>query len=314
HRVVHGGDRFHAPTRLTPAVLTTLEAVSALAPLHNPPALAGIRAAQAALGPAVPQVVVFDTTFYTTLPPVAFTYALPAALTAQYNIRRYGFHGIAHAALLAGYCAARAIPPAAATIITLQLGGGCSATAIRQGQAVDTSMGFTPLEGLVMGTRAGDLDPALPAFLARQTGATLDDVDQLLNHEAGLRGIAGGNGDMRELLARRAGDPQAALAVDLFCYRARKYIGAYLAVLGGAQALVFGGGIGEHAPVIRAEICAGLEWAGVQLDPARNQAATGGAARISADAARISVYVVPVDEAAAIATATVACLRNADRD
>ena len=312
HRVVHGGAHFSAPALLNDAVVTELDRLRELAPLHNPAAVQGIRAAWDALGPQIPMVAVFDTAFYHDLPAVAATYALPQALAVRHGIRRYGFHGLAHEALLHGYAALAACSPEQATIITLQLGGGCSATAIRAGRAVDTSMGFTPLEGLVMGTRSGDLDPSIVSFLAAQEQVPAAEVARWLNEQSGLLGVSGISGDMRDLLAARDQHPPAALAIDLFCYRARKYIGAYLAALGGAQAIVFGGGIGEHAPAIRAAICAGLEWAGIHLDPARNAATVGAAACISAGTA-IPVYVVPVDEAPIIAWHTVACLHSQPR-
>lgn len=322
HRVVHGGNRFLQPTRLDDSVIAALDALGELAPLHNGPALAAIRAARAVSGTRIPMVAVFDTAFHHTMPAWAAQYALPEHLTARHAIRRYGFHGLAHRFMSERYAALRAAPgdqvPQAVRdtpaqqckIITLQLGSGCSAAALAAGCSVDTSMGFTPLEGLMMGTRCGDIDPAIPGFLARQEGVDLATIDTWLNTTSGLLGISGHSRDMRELLAAEAqGNTRAALAINMFCYRVRKYIGAYLAALNGAEALVFGGGIGEHAPAIRARICAHMEWCGLTLDTTRNTAAQGTEARISADSARLHAYVIPVDEASVIARDTVACLR-----
>src|SRR5207249_420057 len=234
-----------------------IDALSELAPLHNPACLAGIRGARAVLGSRIPMVAVFDTAFHRSLPDAARLYALPLELADRHHIRRYGFHGIAHASLAAGFSAHTGRPLDQARLITLQLGNGCSITAIAGGRSVDTSMGFTPLEGLVMGTRSGDVDPTVVSYLAEREGVP-------------------------------------ASAVELFCYRARKYLGAYLAALGGADAVVFGGGIGEAAPVIRARICEGMVWCGLRLDPGRNDAAVrlepGRAARISADGTRPEAY------------------------
>jgi acetate kinase len=309
HRVVQGADRFVEPTRIDEAVVDAIQALSDLAPLHNVPALAAIRGARAALPPGVPMVAVFDTAFHRTLPPRASTYALPHDLAERHRIRRYGFHGLAHR-YMAERHAALAGPVAAPTrLITLQLGNGCSAAAIAGGRSVDTSMGFTPLEGLIMGTRSGDVDPSVVSYLARKENTTADEVESWLNRRSGLEGVSGTSRDMRELLEReRQGDRRATLAVEMFCYRVRKYIGAYLAVLGGADALVFGGGIGEHAAEVRARICAGLEWAGLTLDPQRNAALVGSEGRISTDGARLHAVVVPVNEEAIILSDTLSCL------
>jgi acetate kinase len=304
HRVVSGGDRYREPAVIDDAVLASLDSISELAPLHNPPALLGIRAAREVLGPSVPMVAVFDTAFHSTLPDYAHTYALPHELVERHGIRRYGFHGTAHEYMLRRYAAITGTPQQRATIVTLQLGNGCSAAAIRDGRSIDTSMGFTPLEGLVMGTRSGDLDPAIVGYLAAKESVEAAEIESLLNRRSGLLGISGRSSDMRDLLQAEDQDARARLAVEVFCYRVRKYIGAYLAALGGAQALVFGGGIGEHAPTIRASICAGMEWCGLRLDPDRNSATTDGEGRISPDDAQIAVYVVPVDESILIAQYT----------
>jgi acetate kinase len=310
HRIVHGGERFVSPVRLTDTVVSELEALNDLAPLHNPAALQGIRAAQELLGPAVPMAAVFDTAFHATMPPYATTYALPRELAERHHARRYGFHGIAHESMLRGYAALTGIAADQAALITLQLGNGCSAAAIRNGRSVDTSMGFSPLEGLVMGTRSGDLDPTLVGYLARQEKVDAAEVEQWLNTRSGLLGVSGLSSDMRDLLREAPRQPAAALAIELFCNRARKYIGAYLAALGGADAIVFGGGIGEHAPAIRARISEGMEWCGLRLDPERNKAAGAAPARISADDAPLRAYVIPVDESILIAEQTYRCIEK----
>ena len=318
HRVVHGGDRFHKSVRIDAEVVAELERLSDLAPLHNPACLAGIRGAKAVLGPDVPMVAVFDTAFHRTLPDYAATYAIPHELAARHRIRRYGFHGIAHASLVHGYAAFAGRRLEEIHVITLHLGNGCSAAAIRNGRCVDTSMGFTPLEGLVMGTRSGDLDPAVVSYLARREGVPCEMVERWLNERSGLLGLSGLSHDMRTLLkaAEERSDPLAAQAIEVFCYRVRKYIGAYLAVLGGAEAVLFGGGIGERAPEIRARICEGMNWCGLGLDPDRNAGAVGlepgKAACITRDDAGLAAYVVAVDEETEIARETVRCLEASE--
>ena len=315
HRVVHGGERFGGPVRLTDAVLAEIEQLSDLAPLHNPACLAAIRGAREHLPDDTPMVAVFDTSFHATMPTIASTYAIPNELAARHGIRRYGFHGIAHQSLMNGYAALTGRDLSNARLITLHLGNGCSAAAIRGGRSVDTSMGLTPLEGLVMGTRSGDLDPAIVAYLARRERVDAQTIERWLNEKSGLLGVTGLSNDMRKLLEAEAeGNHRAALAIDLFCYRARKYIGAYLAVLEGADAVVFGGGIGEHSPVVRERICAGMEWCGLKLDREQNRKAvnlvTDQAARISPKDAAVPAFVVAVDEETAIADETVQCLEN----
>lgn len=308
HRVVHGGARFTAPCRIDAAVEAEIERLAPLAPLHNPRALEWIRACRVRFGADIPQVAVFDTAFYADLPEVAATYALPRALSRKHGIRRYGFHGLAHQAMWRRW---RALRPAVADaavaggerVISLQLGAGCSITAVRDGRAIDTSMGFSPQEGLVMATRAGDVDAGALAFLARAEGLSLDRLDRLLNEESGLLGLSGRSGDMRALL--EANDEDARLAVAVYCYRAKKYIGAYLAALGGADAILFGGGVGEHAPTVRAKILAGLESLGIVPDADANRAAVGAEMRISDRASKIEVWVIPVDEAAMLAQAAI---------
>jgi len=309
HRVVHGGERFIEPTLIDANVIEGLEAIGGLAPLHNGPALSAIRSTREALGSEIPMVAVFDTAFHRSLPDRASRYAIPQGLAEKHGIRRYGFHGIAHRYMTERYAAITAVPVESVKLITLQLGNGCSATAVDGGRSVDTSMGFTPLEGLMMGTRCGDADPSLAGFLAHQEGADVKEVEMWLNTQSGLLGVSGKSRDMRELLdAERRGDQRAALAVEMFCYRVRKYIGAYLAVLSGADAIVFGGGIGENSPDIRARICSGLSWCGIFLDADRNRETVGVEARITKDNAEVHAHVVPVNEATIIAQDTIRCL------
>lgn len=299
HRVVHGGADLTAATRIDPGVESAIERCSVLAPLHNPAALAWIRLCREVLGDDTPQVAVFDTAFYADLPAVAATYALPRQLAERHRLRRYGFHGIAHQALWSRW---RELQPDVADggrVISFQLGAGCSVTAIRNGQPRDTSMGFSPLEGLVMATRCGDVDPGLLLHLQRTEAMTPQHLESLLNEQSGLLGVSAVSADMQRLL--ETDDPRARLAVDLFCYRARKYLGAYLAVLGGADAVIFGGGIGEGAPSVRAAVLDGLGWAGIQVDPHANAVAVGREARISSTRSSAQVWVIPVDEARVLA-------------
>lgn len=311
HRVVHGGYFFSEPAPINDEVMAGIEASGRLAPLHNLPALSAILAARAALGTAVPQVAVFDTAFHRTLPPKAANYAIPAVLADKHKIYRYGFHGLAHRSMSERYAAITQRPPEQMKIITLQLGNGSSAAAVDGGRSVDTSMGFTPLEGLMMGTRSGDMDPSIVSFLARQEKTDVQEVERWLNTGSGLLGVSGCSHDMRELLeAEAAGNTRASLAVEMFCYRIRKYIGAYLAALNGAEAVVFGGGIGENSPQIRERICCGMEWCGVSIDRQLNAGAVGVVSPIHAGNSRIYVYVITVDEEAVIARDTFSCLRS----
>jgi acetate kinase len=299
HRVVHGGDRFTAPTVIDDDVVAGIEALIPLAPLHNPGSLAGIRAARAKL-PGVPHVAVFDTAFHATLPEAAATYAIDREVAATWGIRRYGFHGTSYRYVSSRTAELLGASPGELNLIVLHLGNGASAAAVRGGRSVETSMGFTPLEGLVMGSRSGDLDPSVPAYLQRSAGLSVDDVTALLERRSGLQGLAG-SGDMRTVLRRRAaGDPAAALAFDVYCHRIRKYVGAYHAVLGRVDAVVFTAGVGEHAPEVRAASLNGLEGWGIVVDPELNRG-TGGARRISPAGARVAVCVVPTDEEFAIA-------------
>lgn len=306
HRVVHGGKQLVRPCLIDTAVEREIGRVAPLAPLHNPPALEWIRVCRSVLGGAVPQVAVFDTAFFANLPEVAGTYALPRTLVARHGLKRYGFHGIAHQSMWRHWGKLRQDTPGSGRVISLQLGAGCSITAIRDGQPLDTSMGFSPLEGLVMATRSGDVDPGLLLYLQRVEGLTPDRLERLLYQESGLLGVTGGSADMRALLD--SPHPDARLAVDLFCYRARKYVGSYLAVLGGADAILFGGGIGENSPEIRARILEGMAWAGIELDSTRNRAAVGAPAALHSPGSRTEVHVIPVDEAAILADAAIAMI------
>lgn len=322
HRVVHGGDELVASRLVDGATETAVEALAPLAPLHNPVALRWIRAARALID--VPQVAVFDTAFYGGMPAVAKHYALPQPLAAASQLHRYGFHGIAHRAMWQRWRDLRPDLPGGGRVITIQLGGGSSITAIRDGVPADTSMGFSPSEGLMMATRCGDIDPGAVLHLLKLNGATpaaaQDDrpadaveaavarVARLLNAESGLLGVSGKSADMRDLIDDDGASSR--FAVELYCYRLRKYIGAYLAALGGAEGIVFGGGIGEHAPRVRSEALAGLHWCGVHLNVEANRRAVGGEARISDDDSPIDVHVVPVDETRILAAEAYALVRR----
>lgn len=314
HRFVHGGDTLSNPVVVDQEVLSALDAVSRLAPIHNPLALNGIRETRTLLGERVPIVCVFDTAFHQTMPPVASTYAIPHALATRHRVKRYGFHGIAHASLVQGYLDLVGPAHRQDRLILLHLGSGCSMTAVEGGQSVDTSMGFTPLEGLLMGTRSGDLDPSVVSYLAEKEGVSCAEVVEWLQHHSGLLGVSGKSADMRILFdaMNQEHDERATLAIELFCYRARKYMGAYLAALGGADAVIFGGGIGESSPDVRQRICRDMAWCGLHIDPAHNQQAVhlapGTAARISPSHATLPAYVVAVDEETMIARQTADCL------
>jgi acetate kinase len=306
HRVVHGGLRFDGPTVIDDGVVGEIERLVPLAPLHNPPNLAGIEVARRML-PDVPQVAVFDTAFHRTLPAAASTYAIDAEVAHRYDVHRYGFHGTSHAFVSRRAAALLGRPLDELNVITLHLGNGASACAVKGGRSVATSMGLSPLEGLVMGTRSGDLDPAVVFHLARVGGMALDDIDTLLNKRSGLAGLAGAN-DMREILRRRAaGNEAARLAFDVYTWRIRAYVGAYYAVLGRLDAIAFTAGVGENAAPVREAALAGLTDLGIAVDPSRN--AGGPAERvISPDGARVTVLVVPTDEELEIANQTRAVL------
>ena len=300
HRVVMGGAGIDRPVVITDRVVAEVEALSPLAPLHNPPNLAAIAVARELL-PDVPHIAVFDTAFFHDLPAVATTYALDRELAEAHAVRRYGFHGISHQYVSATAAQVVGGDPTALRQIVLHLGNGASASAVVGGRPVDTSMGMTPLEGLVMGTRGGDVDPGALLHLARHAGMSVDDLDDLLNHRSGLTGLAGRTDmrDVRRLIAE--GDPRACLALDVYVRRLKKYIGAYTAVMGGLDVLTFTAGVGENDPVVRAEATAGLGVLGIEIDPARNTAEADGPRRISPDGAPVDVLVVPTDEERAIA-------------
>jgi acetate kinase len=305
HRVVHGGDRLTAPTLIDDAAVAAIADQVPLAPLHNPSNLLGIRIAMASF-PDTPQVAVFDTAFHQTMPPRAWRYALPRDLAAELRIRRYGFHGTSHAYVSRKAAEHLGRPAAELNLITLHLGNGASAAAVQGCRCLDTSMGLNPPEGLVMGTRSGDLDPAAVFYLHREAGLSVDDVDDLLNKRSGMLALAGAN-DMREVERRAAdGDQAAAEALEVYCYRIRKYVGAYAAALGRLDALVFTAGIGENSDGVRARVCAGLEGLGITLDPDRNRAHAGQARTISTDDAPVAVLVVPTNEELEIAEQTLA--------
>lgn len=306
HRVVHGGEAFTESVRITDEVIAGIENCIDLAPLHNPTNLLGIRAVRDLLGPQIPQVAVFDTAFHHSLPEHSYLYAIPYHLYLRYRIRRYGFHGISHRYMAYRYRTIRQISREQTNIVSLHLGNGCSAAAIRQGRSIDTSMGMTPLEGLVMGTRSGDVDPAILGFIAAKEGLSFHEVETMLNKQSGLLGVSGLTNDMRVLQeeAGKHSDRRANLSIDMFCYRVKKYIGAFLAAMGGADAIVFTGGIGENSSDVRAAICEGLEWAGLSLDAEKNQKAVGVEGAITRDDSRLAAYVIPTDEELLIARDT----------
>jgi acetate kinase len=312
HRIVHGGEHVTEPTLATDTIMRALGEASKFAPLHNPPAIAVIRAISEKL-PDIPAVVVTDTGFHRSITAVARNYAIPRLIAERHGIRRFGFHGIGHAWMLERCAAIRQTTPERLNLITLHLGAGCSATAIRQGRSVDTSMGLTPLEGLMMATRSGDIDPAIFSFLATREKLSPEQVERILNQESGLLGVSGISGDLRDIEAGAEENEQAALAIEMFCYRVRKYIGAYMAVLGRTDAIVFGGGIGEHSDSVRARVCSGFEQLGIIIEPESNRASNGRESCISAKHSPIAVYVIPLDEELYIARAVVRLLSERDQ-
>ncbi|MBI4802880.1 MAG: acetate kinase [Elusimicrobia bacterium] len=313
HRVVHGGEKFKKAVLIDKAVIEQIQDTIDLAPLHNPANLKGILAARELLGHGVPQVAVFDTAFHTTMPETAYLYAIPYQLYRRHGLRRYGFHGTSHRYVAYKYRKMLKLPPGKMNIITLHLGNGCSACAIKAGKSIDTSMGLTPLEGLVMGTRAGDVDPSLIEFLHNKEGLTVSEIDTLLNKQSGLLGISGLTHDMRDLLAedRENNDRRAHLAIEIFCLRVRKYIGAYLAEMAGADAVIFTGGIGENAPEVRERILKGLEYFGLKIDKAKNEAMINGATGlISTDDSALKAFVIITNEELLIARDTLRTIRG----
>ena len=300
HRVVHGGEQFSQATDIMPAVIEQIEQLIPLAPLHNPPNLTGIRIVQRVF-PSAQQVAVFDTAFHQTLPDYVYRYPIPNRLYDQHRIRIYGMHGTSHQYVAQEAARYLSKPLESLNLITIHLGNGCSMTAIRQGQSVDTSMGLSPLAGLMMGTRSGDIDPAIPYFLSQEEGLSPEEIDKLLNKESGLMGIAGHN-DLRTVVEQhKTGDALATLALRMYCYRIKRFIGAYLAVLGQVDALVFTAGVGENSAYVREQSCQGLTHLGITLDADKNQQSVRGARAIQADSSQVKVIVMPTNEELAIA-------------
>jgi acetate kinase len=309
HRIVHGGDYFSQPVRIDDSVVERIRECAVLAPLHNPPNLSTYEACRERM-PGAAHVAVFDTAFHQTLAPAAYTYGLPYEVCARYKVRRYGFHGTSHRYVALRFAQIRSRPLEEFKLVTCHLGNGCSMCAIDRGRSIDTSMGLTPLEGLLMGTRAGDTDLGAALYLMQWEKLDTGQMDALLNHSSGLAGISGVSNDMRTLLESAGqGNPRAQLAIDVFCYRIRKYIGAYFAALNGADAVVFTAGIGENAPAIRAQACESLDALGIRIDPARNASARGVEAEISAAGAATGVWVIPTNEELLIGRDTVRCLQ-----
>jgi acetate kinase len=316
HRVVHGAERFTKSIIIDESVIRGIEDCIDLAPLHNPANLKGINAARELLGTGIPAVAVFDTSFHSTMPETSFLYAIPYQLYRRHKIRRYGFHGTSHRYVAFRYRQLTGKTREETNIITVHLGNGCSACAIRNGASFDTSMGLSPLEGLVMGTRGGDIDPAVLEFLSHKEGMSMSEIDTLLNKQSGLLGISGLTNDMRDLLeeAKDHQDRRATLAINIFAQRAKKYIGAYLAEMNGADALIFTGGIGENAAFIRQRICTNLEWLGIEIDEHLNHEKIGGKeGEISTKKSRVKVMVIPTNEELLIARDTVRCVADTPR-
>ncbi len=309
HRVVHGGETFHSTTIIDEAVLAAIKENVHLAPLHNPPNLKGIEVARAIFPQAV-QVAVFDTAFHHTISEKAYMYAIPYELYEKHGIRRYGFHGTSHSFVAEKAAEYLEKPLNELKLITIHLGNGASMAAIKHGKCIDTSMGMTPLEGLVMGTRSGDIDPALPFYIAEQLSMSFPEIDRLLNKKSGLKGLCGTN-DMRKVVEMCGkGDRKAVLALKVYCYRIKKYLGAYIAVLGGLDAIIFTAGIGENSADVRSGVCRGLEHLGIFLDDDRNRDSSQRLREISAKKSRVKVLVVPTNEELKIATETLRALKE----
>lgn len=310
HRVVHGGETFFESTLITDEVEKAVEVYSRLAPLHNPPNLVGIRAAKKFF-PAVPHVAVFDTAFHQTMPPVAYMYAIPYEYYEKYRIRRYGFHGTSHRYVSLRAAQILGIPYEQFNCVTAHLGNGVSLTAIKGGKSIDTTMGITPLEGMVMGTRSGNIDPSIIPFLAEHAGMTLAQIDEMLNKKSGLLGISGLSNDVRDLWAAAAkGHQRAKLALDMFAYAVRRFLGARMAVLDRVDAIIFTAGIGERDPGMREMICTGLEHLGIELDTERNRRCIAQEMVISKPSSRVKLLVVPTNEELMIARDTVAVAKR----
>ena len=304
HRAVHGGDRFQETTLVTDEVIEGMTELAGLAPLHNPAGVAGIKAAQKVL-PNVPHVVIFDTAFFSTLPPEAYTYAIDREVAEKYHIRKYGFHGTSHSFVSKTAAEFLGLDLGSVNQIVCHLGNGASISAVKGGVAVDTSMGLTPLAGLVMGTRSGDIDPGVFAYLEREAGMSAQDTDDLLNKGSGMAGLADGASDFRDIQAKiEAGDPHAALAMDVYIHRLLSYIGSYMAVLGKTNILTFTAGVGENDAYVRARVVDRLSGFGIKLDPERNEVRASGPRVISSDDSSVTVLVVPTNEELAMARET----------
>ncbi|MGA2297671.1 MAG: acetate kinase [FCB group bacterium] len=316
HRCVHGEERFKKSVRIDNEVISGIEDCIELAPLHNPANLKGIYAARELFGSVIPQVAVFDTAFHSTMPETSYLYAIPYQVYRSFKVRKYGFHGTSHRYISYRYRRLTNKSREETNIITMHLGNGASACAIKEGKSVDTSMGMTPLDGLIMGTRCGDIDPTVIEYLMHKEGTTIDEVLTLLNKRSGVLGISGLTNDMRDLLEEieEHQDRRANLAVEMFCGKVKKYIGAYLAEMDGADAICFAGGIGENAVEIRKRICSGLEFFGIDLDDQLNQQAVGGKEmKISSDKSRIEIFVIPTNEELILARDTLRVVLNVPR-
>ena len=316
HRIVHGGEKLTRSVVIDDAVIDQIEDCIDLAPLHNPANLKGIYSARELFGPGIPQVAVFDTSFHSTMPPESFLYAIPYQLYVRHKVRRYGFHGTSHRYVAYRYRQLSGKAHEETNVITVHLGNGCSVCAIRAGESLDTSMGLTPVEGLVMGTRSGDIDASVLEFLHHKEGMSFEELDGLLNKRSGLLGISGLTNDMRDLLEEENEhqDRRAHLAIEIFCLRVKKYLGSYLARMNGADAIVFTGGIGENSPDVRARICRDLEFLGIAPDAERNAALVGGKeGEIGSPTSRVRLYVIPTNEELLIARDTLRCVRDVPR-
>jgi len=316
HRVVHGGEILRRSVKIDAKIIEQIEECIELAPLHNPANLRGIRAAIELFGEGVPQVAVFDTAFHSTMPETSYLYGAPYQLYRRHKVRRYGFHGTSHRYVAYRYRTVTKKKVEEVDIITLHLGNGCSACAIKNGESIDTSMGFTPLEGLVMGTRSGDIDPSIIEFLMHKEGMSITEIMTLLNKQSGLLGLSGLTSDMRELLQEAAenDDRRARLAIEIYCRRVKGYIGKYFVLMGGAQAVVFTGGVGENSPAIRNKVCEGLECIGLKLDDSANQSMVGGQAGLISQAnSKLKAYVFPTNEELLIGRDTVRVVEDAPR-
>ncbi|MBA4313103.1 MAG: acetate kinase [Chlorobiaceae bacterium] len=316
HRVVHGGERFTMSVLINDDVISEIEDNIELAPLHNPANLKGIQSARELMGSNIPQVAVFDTSFHSTMPESSYLYAIPYQLYRRHKIRRYGFHGTSHRYVSYRYRTIVGKKLEDTNVITIHLGNGCSACAIKNGESFDTSMGFTPLEGLVMGTRGGDMDPSIIEFIRNKEGMTVREIDTMLNKQSGLLGLSGLTNDMRDLIAEEQenNDRRAHLAIEIFVQRVKKYIGAYLVEMGGAESIIFTGGIGENSAIIRERICHGLEFLGLNIDKEKNDSTVGGKeGEISNPKSKLKAFVIPTNEELLIARDTVRTVKNVPR-